>query len=157
MRNCIFFLFIFLFISICNNTQARINETTQQCQDRYGKPLSVKDNIAGYKKSGLLIMIQFYDGKAEMIMFRKAEKNILGTPEELSENEIQALLNANSNKKVWKERNSISLNKEWETEDGQVLAQYDIMENVLYISTKDTLDRAEEEKKAAEEEKLKDF
>jgi len=102
-------------------------------------------------------MIQFYDGKAEMIMFRKAEKNILGTPEELSENEIQALLNANSNKKVWKERNSISLNKEWETEDGQVLAQYDIMENVLYISTKDTLDRAEEEKKAAEEEKLKDF
>jgi len=149
---------IIVFIFIPDRSTARIGETPQKCQERYGKPFTDKeDEIVGYKKSGLYIMIDFYEGKAEMISFRKIKQNILRMAEKLSDNEILTLLKANGGKRVWKIRDSISADKEWETEDGEILAQYSIFENILYISTKDCLDRHAEERKAKEEEKLDDF
>lgn len=149
--------FIILFF-IHNSIEARIGETSQQCEERYGKPFTdEEDALTGYRKSGLLIFIEFFNNKAEMISFRKAEENILGMAEELSDNEIQTFLKANSGKKEWKKRSVISMDKEWETEDAEIFAQYITIRNTLIIATKGCLERKAAEKKAKEEEKLKDF
>ena len=137
---------------------ARIGETQEQCKQRYGIPVKVDSvqNMMGFKKSGFFIIIQFHDGKADMIRFSKLEQNILGIATEMSENEIETLLKANGSK-VWKQREVISMNREYETEDGVLFAQYDIMENTLMILTNGYIARHEAKNKAKEDDKLKEF
>jgi hypothetical protein len=45
-----------------------------------------------YQKSGLRILVHYYEGKADNIMFWKAKKDASGNPETMSDNEIQILL-----------------------------------------------------------------
>jgi len=150
-------LIIMLFF-IHNNIEARIGETPEQCEKRYGKSFTLEENdFTYYRKSGLIIMVNFFEGKVDMIGFRKVEENILGIAEELSDNEIQALLKVNGEKRLWKERNIISMNKEWETADGEIFAYYNFMQKFLSIAKREYLERIEAEKKTKEEEKLEDF
>lgn len=149
------------FIGVCENkaVEARIGETPEECQKRYGDVLKFdKDsNLTIFKKSGFFIMVEFFNNKVDMISYRKIEENILGTADKLSDNETQMFLDVNSSGKIWKERDFISLNKEWQTEDADIFAHYDSIENILYIATKDCLSRKELEKKSKENENLKDF
>jgi hypothetical protein len=137
---------------------ARIGETEQECAARYGEPIKTfPDNSFLYQKADLGILITFFNGKADAITYRKIATNVLGKGEEISENEIEILLKSNSGGVPWKKRVVISMNKNWETENGELLATYITFENWLMVGTKDHLAREKAEKAAKEGQKLEGF
>ena len=137
---------------------ARIGETEQECAARYGEPIKkFPDNSLAYQKSGLAIIISFFNGKADSVVYRKIATNALGKGEQLSENEIEILLNNNSDGVPWKKLLAISMNRNWETENGEVLATYITFENLLKVGTKDYEAREKAKKDAKESKHLEGF
>jgi hypothetical protein len=146
---------------------ARIGETEQECAARYGEPIKkFPDNSLAYQKSGLAIIISFFDGKAASVVYRKIATNALSKGEQLSENEIEILLKSNSGGVPWKKRVAISITKNWETdsmikhwetENGELLATYLTFDNLLMVGTKDHLAREKAEKAAKESKNLEGF
>ena len=82
---------------------------------------------------------------------------MLGISVAMSENEIEQLLKVNSGERVWKKREVISVNQEWQTEDGDLAASYRTLENNLVIATKGNLERAAAAKKSKENKALEGF
>jgi hypothetical protein len=137
---------------------ARIGETEQECAARYGEPVTkFPDNILLYQKSGLTIIITFFNGKADSIVYAKNATNALGKREQISETEVEILLNNNSGSVPWKKRGVISMDGEWETENGELLATYITSQNSLNIGTKDYLARTRANKAAKESKNLEGF
>jgi hypothetical protein len=81
----------------------------------------------------------------------------LGKGEKISENEIEILLKSNAGGVPWQKRAVISMNRNWETENGELLATYLTFENLLMVGTKDHLAREKAEKAAKEGQKLEGF
>ena len=81
----------------------------------------------------------------------------MGKGEQLSENEIEILLNNNSGDVPWKKLLAISMNRNWETENGEVLATYITFENLLKVGTKDYDAREKAKKDAKESKNLEGF
>lgn len=102
-------------------------------------------------------MITFFNGKADSIAYRKIATNALGKGEQLSETEIEILLNNNSGGVPWKKLLAISTNKNWETGNGELQATYITFENLLIVATKDRLARDKAEKDAKESKNLEGF
>ena len=74
-------------------SRGRLGETREQIETRYGKSVMTDNGDEGvYQKSGLRILVHYYEGKADNIMFWKAKKDASGNPETMSDNEIQILL-----------------------------------------------------------------
>lgn len=113
---------------------ARIGESEDQCDTRYGKPSFGKElNVRLYTKAGLELGVIFRGGKAGILFVNHSEKDILNTPKELSETEIETLLKANSGGVEWKKSNVGGfMKKSWETEDGKILAAYDPLKQSAY-------------------------
>lgn len=130
--------------------EARLGENAQQCADRYGAP--IKPGL--HQKSGLFIFIT-YDkaGKCEVIGFRKVNENLIGTADELSDNEIKILLKLNG--KDWKEKVQ-PFKREWFT-PGSDGASYDQSDHTLIIFTAAYALRILDEKEQKEKEALKGF
>lgn len=133
---------------------ARINETPEQCTNRYGAP--VKELKPGveviYQKAGMNIFITFWNGRASMIFFSKIERGALDNPGDLSDAEIQTLLDANSGGSTWKKSEALMFMKsQWTTADGKLNAQYESPQNYLFIVT--SAYNAHREKERAKEEK----
>jgi hypothetical protein len=87
------------------NGWARLGETPEQCEERYGSPSITKKEPEGflpgvtaslYQKAGLAISVIFYRGTAGFIKFEKIEEK-----EALSPPEIEGLLEANGGGKKW--------------------------------------------------------
>ena len=132
---------------------ARIGETEQECAARYGEPTKkLPNNSFLYQKSDLNIFIIFSNGKADAIAYSKIAKG-----QQLSENEIELLLTSNSGGIPWQKRAVISMNREWETEHGELLANYDTVEHLLMIATKDYFARQKAAKDAKEGQNLEGF
>lgn len=138
---------------------ARIGETAAQCDVRYGKAIKEvkEDNQVVFRKGGFLMVVQFYQGKADLFMYRKEETDALGQGAKISDNEIETLLKANGGDKKWKKREIISMNEEWQTEDGALLAQYKAFDNMLIIATKGYIEREDAKTKAKEKKQLEGF
>ena len=123
---------------------ARIGETEQECAARYGEPIKKLPNDSLlYQKADLNIFITFFNGKADAIAYRKIAKD-----QQLSENEVEILLNGNSDGVRWQEREGTSVDREWVTENGELLATYDSGDHLLMVGTKDYLAREEAKKDA---------
>ncbi len=76
------------------------------------------------QKSGLGIFITFFNGKADAIAYRKIAGNVLRKGEKIPDNEVELLLKSNTDDNPWKKRAVISMDREWETETGELLATY---------------------------------
>jgi len=131
-----------LILTISTSAFGRIGETPEECADRYGEPLKITDD---------------HEGKADLIVFQKLEKNALGKSVAMSDNEIETLLKINSDGKEWKISPVISMDREWATTDGSMHALYKTFDNTLMLATDAFIKRADEEKKASENEQLEGF
>jgi hypothetical protein len=132
---------------------ARIGETEQECTARYGEPFEkLPNNSVLYRKSDLGLLINFFNGKADSIAYRKIAKG-----QQLSENEVEILLNNNSGGVPWKKHAVISMNREWLTENGELVATYVTHERLLMVATKDYLARRKAKIEAKEVQNLKGF
>jgi hypothetical protein len=142
---------------------ARIGETPAQCEARYGKPIKSFEGTdsVGVRKAGLRGLVGFHEGKADMIVYEKDPPDTSSQSNKMSDNEIETLLKTNGGDKKWKNTNTISMSpdvsvviKRWETEDGALIAEYEVLSNMLIVSTKG---RKEREEKSKEAKKLEGF
>ena len=136
---------------------ARIGETKEECEKRYGAPISKKnENYWVFSKSGILIAVEFFEGVGECIFYRKKEEDIIGNPEEFSDNEKEILLKSNSDS-PWKKKPALSFNEEWTTEDDLLGAVHLSERRLLIVATIKYFDRQAKETKDKEKENLDGF
>ncbi len=147
------------------NSWARLGETPEQCEERYGTPNKTKKEPAGslpgttlarYQKAGLEITVLFYVGKAAFIVFQKPEENAYGNANELSLPEIEVLLKANGGGKKWQvipRRSGLA----WVLDDESALALYADGPNFLTIQTAEYEAAEAANRRAKDEENLNGF
>lgn len=146
------FLISALLVLLFTTSHARIGESQEEIEKRYGKskkdtaPLEPATIAKWYLKSGLAISVGFLDGKSCYEFYMKGERK------EFSDAEIEALLEANQGKSKFKKKDGLSINPEWETEDGKTLAHYSKIEGNLTICSQEWMEtrakiQAEKEKK----------
>jgi hypothetical protein len=151
------------------NGWARLGETPEQCEERYGSPSITKKEpegflpgvtLAVYQKAGLAISVIFYKGTAGFVFFEKSEKNALGNAKELSLPEIEALLKANGGGKKWRVALPTirgPLGNAWELDDGSATAEYVDGPNRLAVQTAEYLAAERARRRAKDEENLNGF
>lgn len=144
-------------LSVCclvSTASARIGETPAECAARYGEPVSfdADEQSQTFRKGDMMIVAYFYEGLCSQILFTKLERG-----EELSDNEIEVLLDANGGGRKWKPRTTFGVDRFWDAEDGDRLAQYAAGNDILVICTSAHLERDEAKRKKAEREKLNGF
>lgn len=138
--------------------EARIGETQSQCDARYGAPKkSDGDGTSLYQKNGFYISIHFHADQADQLTIRKTSQNLFGTPEKISDNELQILLSANSDGKKWLQKTDLPFRRIWETSDGHLQACYDDNQCVLLILTFSAISRGTAAKSAEETKNLSGF
>ena len=150
---------LLIFLGLSAKSYSRIGETKNECIKRYGAVIG-SDKEAGiqiHMKGGFSIAIQFVDNFVGSIAFQKMKEDILGQHEEISDNEIEIILNRNGGGKSWTENEQLSLDRLWTTEDGTLIAKYDWVEKILAIMTMEMVDLVTKSKKTSEAEKLDDF
>ena len=119
----------------------RLGETAQQCQQRYGTPIISSGSVFGFKKAGFVIVINFFEGKADEIGYRKIELNALGKETEISTNEMEQAKKFIGDGREWKEISlRSSVNREWQTTDGGFYARYKA-DFSLWFGTKGRVER----------------
>jgi hypothetical protein len=138
---------------------ARIGETEQQIEKRYGKStLTVSTGNEplqkGYQSSGLNITVTYLDGVSQREIFTKQDGS------ELSKNEIAILLEANAAGSKWIEdptATSLAGVQGWKLESGGRTAAFSRDKTRLVITT-DLVQKVFNQRKAEDEkEKLKGF
>lgn len=138
---------------------ARIGETNEECDARYGQGELTK--VAGtkiYKKAGFEIECSFRDGKVVRMDFSHIEKDSAGQPIKITSAELDALMEANGGGDKW-EKGFIGniFRPGWATEDGTRQAIYGVFECRFMIILTTEAKRISAERDAVEKAKLKGF
>jgi hypothetical protein len=99
----LFFLLFTLALSAPALVSARIGETREQCEARYGKPTGLGEDYSFHEKSGLQVVCIYHAGKCDCIAFNQLEMSADKKTLPLSDTMIQTLLKANSAGQTWRE------------------------------------------------------
>jgi hypothetical protein len=138
----------------------RIGETSAECIARYGEPLKIDKEAKSlsFLKEEIIVIAYFHESRCDMITLSKVDRTTIPSRDvELSDNEIALLLDSNGGGKKWIEREIISLTRVWETEGGEVFAQYEPSSKLLIIVTKERRARDEAQRRVDEQKKLDGF
>lgn len=133
---------------------ARIGETEQQIEARYGKLVnaSLKGmqgmEILIYQSAGMKIGVTFIDGKSAAEFYSKDDNS------DLSREEIDVILEANAGGKKW-EKAAPALMDAWILDGGQRTAHH--VARSLIVQTAAFTKKAAEENAKQAKEKLKGF
>jgi hypothetical protein len=152
-------LLLSVLISLSSPALARIGETREQCDARYGKPVEVKDpNGVKYQKSGLNVICRFIEGKCGYIYFSKIQKDAQNESLPLPVEEAKILMEVNSGGAPWSKAGEIAEDGFEAWESGDLEAGYSkIAPSFLSIDTL-AYRKYEEARKAADKKgDLKDF
>lgn len=150
-------LAITLIVALVAPVIARINETPTECAKRYGESITKEGGLHVFRRADLVVVVSFYKGKADRIGYFKQETDVLGINKELSDVEVQTLLNSNCADSQWVPRTAFSINGEWKTKDNKLVARYGTMDHYLMVFTQGYLDRESAAKAKKEKENLKGF
>jgi len=93
-------LLLIAFLAAASTTKARLGESVEQCQIRYGKPLSnmldeSRSGISMYSKNDLSVIIHFLNGKADLIRYSPGQVSTVDL------DLAQYLLKVNGRDKEW--------------------------------------------------------
>ncbi len=150
-----------LFVLLCSSTvplaRGHIGQTVEQCRQQYGEPCQVRVDILTYKIENYSLIVTFFADRADALVYRKAQTDDTGSPEEMSAAEMDQLLQINAGGRTWKKSASGSLDPTWETEDGELSARYASAKHYLAILTKGYAARAEAAEQAGNSFGLKTF
>jgi hypothetical protein len=120
----------------CTPVHARVGETPQECQARYGKEIGTKGEWHGFKKGAIYVAVTFYNGHADAIMFSHNWFANAGEVK-LSQSEIDTLLASNAGGRKWKSAGTDL----WKTDDGALQASTLDDRGELVITTVARLNR----------------
>lgn len=142
-------------------SQARLGETTAECEKRYGNPTETvsAEGWLTYLKNGVSIFVRFRDDKCVAITYRNVQKASNGSAKAFTKVEVDMLLAANEGGEVWQLVPQGSPTESfWETATplGKV-ARLGNNRTVLTLSTKSEELRVKTEKGEKEKTRLKDF
>ncbi len=152
-------LLLSVLISLASSALARIGETREQCEARYGKPLKIEeeDQAFRYRKAGFNVTCIFRAGACVHIGFSHvadAENEVAP----ITEPEITTLLNANAGGKPWAKDEKSSKREYSVWTCGDLRADYTgLGANSLLINTKAFRDERDAEKNEKTKDPLKDF
>jgi hypothetical protein len=150
---------IVVLLAFASQVEARLGETMEQCEKRYGKPTSSEEfgGIQGlaFKKNDFTIRVFIINGKCGMISYEK-EGELINKP--LSKEEIEKFLSSNSQDFEWEVKDTMgeaySTSDEllmqdlmrdamkcirWRRRDGAI-AFYNKLESQLVFTTKKALE-----------------
>ena len=150
-------IFLFLIAIAASQAFARIGESPEQCQQRYGAPFESHPDSAGYHKSGFIIGVSFYEGKVVRILYRKVAEISPGTGGNISDNDIEQFLKLNAGKSTWNKPQVSSIDNVWHSVDGSLYAVYRKSDNSLTIATKGYYERLNAAMKAKQKKTLQGF
>jgi hypothetical protein len=105
---------------------ARIGETRAQCDDRYGKIHTTRNNTVTYEDGEYIAQCDFWNGVCHFIMYVKGS---LSKKEKLVIDDVISLLNDNG--KNWR------INEKFEMRD--VMQWFSDKSIAIYISSDDTM------------------
>jgi hypothetical protein len=116
-----------------------------------------QEELLLYQKSGFNVVVLFFSGKAESVVYTRIPKNALARGKQISDNEIELLLKSNSTESPWEELSLIAAHRGWATKDRKMVAQYHPLENMLMVLTEAQLAREEARKSQMESKNLEGF
>jgi len=154
MKLLSFILLSLLFSPLAN---ARVGETKEQCEKRYGKALGNEGEMYFYQKAGLDISVEFNKGVADFIYYLKSQKDKIGQPEKLSDNEVQLLIESNKASGEWEKVKSLSLYTLWHNKQKSLHAKHTKLDRTLTVCSQSYIDRIAKRQKEEEAKKLKGF
>ncbi len=100
---------LFLFLLLCAPAFARIGETREQCEARYGLAVKVEDDgvTTVHVRAGFKVECSYFEGKCDCILFSKmpASPGLEDLP--LTEADQKTLMDANSGGKTWSKTREI--------------------------------------------------
>ena len=149
------------FLLLAVPAYARLWETTQQIEARYGKPIkatkpeSPATDAEVYEKNGFQITVGYYDGKSYYEEFRKPELNKPGHLQEITETERLYLLKANHISEGYRALGNGHEGIYYQAYDGQPEAIYE--NRVFTIRSFQVENQKDAEERKREQENLKDF
>jgi hypothetical protein len=137
---------------------ARIGETLQECERRYGPSTALKIEpdtaVYSFTKGPFSIAAIIWRGTVHNLMISKRGQNAAGISQELAAAELETFLEANRGESVWIEKRTDSKNYAfWESSDNRRRATFEIRTGLLLFSTneyetKKAADKATEDKAA---------
>ena len=152
-------LLILAFLMLTAVSQARLGETVEQCEARYGKAVR-RDAMAHrltFEKNGILIRAWFFAGKCQEIRFSNIQESPTIAREPLSQDEIEILLKASSGGRKWNEHDSpVAGHRQWTLEGASIGAAYEA-DGTLKLLDYSNLEGSYNERLAGEQERLKGF
>jgi hypothetical protein len=141
--------------------QARLGEILDQCIARYGDPVPQKektpvpggvgDSMAVFHKNGFILTMIFLKGTVGAEVVSKDDGS------DLSDNEEQNLLDADSASMQWTKPDGVDPTGTVWFRDDKAVARYDIVQHALTLESKEFWDAAQAKKKADEDNSTKGF
>ena len=139
---------------VASNAFARIGETENEIEARYGKPFTADSrDFNGYRlvifrTSGMQIGVAFRDGKSAAEFYSKQDSS------DISANEIQVILAANAAGGKWTKAPAVPM---WTLDSTGCVATLSANGRTLTVFTKGFINISAAEREKAEKEKLKSF
>jgi hypothetical protein len=130
---------------------AEIGATPQQCISRYGTPerdTMKEKSLLYFRKGGLCMIAHFYQGRCDLLSIF-SERESMGFPEELSDEQVTSLLKSEGGFSEWIAAPRFTINGVWRTPDGKLIAVYDTMRHKLVIMTHDAYVREQRAKNSS--------
>lgn len=154
-RMKIIFTLIIGFLAFASQADARLGETKEQCERRYGEVSDITANpkLNGYFyiKNNYTIVAYFIEGVCQRIDYTKEDYSGRKVP--LSEKEIEVFLSSNAQNSKW-----IAIDdNQWARKDEKAIAIYYKRDYYLSIPTSKWINTLTESEEAEIKEQLKGF
>lgn len=114
-------LILFILAGLSCLASARLGETPQQLESRYGKATSSEPQTLHFRKNGIFVVAKMLDGKCQSLTlhpYKEAPDGKLSDGDPLTEKQIEALLSSNSQSSKWQGSRETG----WKTPDGLLAA-----------------------------------
>ncbi len=125
------------------SAQAQVGGNVQKCIERYGQPEKntlAKNSLLFFAKNGICYIAHFHRGLCDTLCIF-SEKTNQSLSEDLSDEQICALLISEGNAHSWIPIARFYINKGWNSSDMKSFAIYETMRHKLVIMTRDSYKR----------------
>jgi hypothetical protein len=148
------FKLLLLLVAFTSSAFARLGETLEQCQARYGAPVQIQMPTVLFRKGKWSVGVTFFQGIVHLISYGKI-------PDQddrfaFTQDEVDAFMKSNAGDRAWVSQPApISKGQHWATKDGEV---YSILhDGMLIFRTRAAVERSIAADKAKADQSVKGF
>lgn len=145
-------LFLFLALVFSTSASARLGETAEQSDKRYGRPSeTIRNNGESrrYEFRGFTVLLSFEGGISQCEVYQKKDNS------RMTEAEIQGLLQENIGRSEWRDEPEENMNTYvyWSRDKRTRVAIYTLATHRLMVTSKAYLDRSARRVKSSDRER----